>query len=236
MEPASVGNNVHARAHLLEHYPELLFLLSYTPLPPPQELYTEDISEEIARFNAKLHLDHVDILYVYGIGMGHHYAALKSWLKQRRERRLIFIEDELFAIHALLSSGYAEELLYDPQVVVRYIADPKQTPAHLEELAVTYSCDRIEVAALETYQKKKRRRFHQIRLKLLRLCAVYHAILTESLYAHKMLANLLRNIRLWPGSFLAGGLKGKFRDIPAVICGAGPSLQAGLSQLKEIED
>jgi hypothetical protein len=230
METASVGSNVH----LLERYPELLFLLSYTPFTPTS--HSDPIPEEIDRFQEKLQLDGVDILYIYGMGLGYHYAALKNWLKEKRERRLIFIEDELSVVHALLQSEHAEDLLYDPQVVVRFIANPKFLRAHLEELVSSYSCDRIEVIAIESYQKRKKRRFHQIRMQLLRLSAVYHAVLTEALYAHKMLINLLCNIQRWPGSFLAGGLKGKFRGIPAVICGAGPSLQASLPHLKKLED
>jgi hypothetical protein len=227
----SVGNNFH----LLERYPELLFLLSYTPYTP-SEPYPGNIAEEIERFQSKLRLDGVDILYIYGIGLGHHYAALKSWLKERRERRIIYLEDELGALAALLHSEHAEELLYDSQVVVHFIANTKQIQQHLEELSASYPCDRIEIKAIESYQKNKKRRFHQIRLKLHRLSTVHHAILTEALYTHRMLSNLLRNIRLWPSSFLAGGLKGKFRNIPAIICGAGPSLQSSLPHLRGLHD
>jgi hypothetical protein len=60
--------------------------------------------------------------------------------------------------------------------------------------------------------------------------------MTEALYTHKLLGNLLRNIKRWPGSFFASGLKGKFCGIPAVICGAGPSLQEHYSLLKNLED
>jgi hypothetical protein len=231
MEAVSVGSNYH----LLERYPELLFLLSCTPFVG-QELHRGSISEELHRFQAKLPLEGVDILYIYGIGLGYHYAALKGWLREKRERRIIFLEDELAAIDALLHSEHAEDLLYDSQAVIHFIANPKQVQKHLEELAATYSCDRIEVKAIESYQQKKKSRFHQIRLKLHRLSAVHHAILTESLYTHRMLANLLRNIPRWAGSFLAGGLKGKFCNVPAVICGAGPSLQSSLPLLKEVED
>lgn len=246
METASVGNSTN----ILERYPELLFLVNYTefalyrfsgtPLNAYDEkgesLHSQDIPLEIERFLKNLHLEGVDILYVYGIGLGYHYAALKGWLKEKRERRLVFLEDELAAVHALLQFPHAEEIFFDPQVVVQFISDPKHLEAKLEELVAAFPCDRIEVACIESYQKKKKRRFQQIRLKLLRRCAVAHSLLTESLYSHKMLGNLLRNIKRWHGSFFAGGLKGKFRGIPAVICGAGPSLQNSIPLLKSLED
>jgi hypothetical protein len=166
------------------------------------------------------------------MGMGALSAALKKWLREKRERRLILLEDDLAAIDACLSGEFARELFLNPQIIVHYFTDLSQ----LDELIAYYACDRIEVAALESYRSKKKRKFQQLRLKLLRQSATAHAILTEALYSHKLLSNLLPNIRRWHGSFLASGLKGKFQGIPAVICGAGPSLEANLSTLKELED
>ena len=232
MKTASAGND-----QLLECYPELLFHLNYEPFDASvHSLHSENIAEEIQKFIAKLNLEGVDILYVYGIGLGHHFEALKGWLKEKKDRRLIFLEDELSSVHALLQSEYAEPLFFNHQVVVHFLFPTKKVDAHLEEIVATYPCDRIEVVAIESYQKRKKRRFQQIRLKLLRQSAVAHAILTESLYAHKMLINLLRNIKRWHGSFFAGGLKGKFKNIPAIICGAGPSLQSSIPLLKQLED
>jgi len=222
---ASVGNNTT----LLERYPELFFHLNYTPFTPHQEDLQGQVLEE-------LHLEGVDLLYVYGIGLGHPYVALKSWLHEKRERRLIFLEEDLAVFHALLEAECAEELLLDPQVVVQFISHPSLLQVKLDELISLFPCDRIEVACLLSYRKKYRRRFQKIRLHLLRRSTLAHSLLTESLYSHKMLKHLLRNIKRWDGSFFAGGLRGKFRGIPAIICGAGPSLQGSLEQLKSVED
>jgi hypothetical protein len=231
METASVGNNLQ----LLERYPEIQFLIQYSPLTPLKEsLHSDDIPQEMQRFVSKLNLDGVDILYIFGMGLGHHYEALKDWLQEKRDRRLIFLEDDLSAIEALLHSEHAASLFSHPQVVVHYLST--KSDAALEEIVAAYPTDRIEVLAIETYQQRKKRRFGQIRLKLLRQSAVSHAILTESLYSHKMLVNLLRNIKCWDGAFFAGGLKKKFQGIPAVICGAGPSLQSSIPLLKTLED
>ena len=231
MEIASVGSS--ANLHLLERYPELLFLLSYTSFTP----LDRPIRTEVDCIPDRSSLDEVDILYVYGVGYGEIYVALKDWLKERAERRLIFLDDELAAIHALLESEHAEDLLRSPQVIVHFLSKSQQLDGHLEGLVASYPSDRIEIIlGTSVYQKRKKRRFQQIRLKLLRQSAVSHALLTEALYSHKLLGNLLRNIKRWPGSFLAGGLKGKFRGIPAIICGAGPSLEENMPLLKQLED
>lgn len=236
MKTASVGNKIE----LLERYPQLQFLLSYEPFDPldlsKNPLHSDDVSKETRRFISKLNLEEIDLLYVYGTGLGFHYTALKQWLEEKRERRLIFLEDELCVIDALAQSHDAEDLFSNPQVVIHFLASGKKIDPHLEEIVAVYPSDRIEVVAIESYQKKKKRRFQELRLKLLRKSAVAQAILTESLYAHKMLVNILRNIKRWHGSFFAGGLKGKFRGIPAIICGAGPSLQTSIPHLKELSD
>jgi hypothetical protein len=193
-----------------------------------EPMRSKDVSRELAQLN----LDEVAILYVYGARSGHYFAALEGWLKEKKDRRLIFLEDELSAIKELLHSEHAESLFSHPQVVIHFLS----SAAKLEEIVETYPCDRIEVVASELYRKGKKRQFQKIRLKLLRQSTVAHAILTESLYAHKMIVNLLCNIKRWDGAFFAGGLKGKFKGIPAVICGAGPSLQADIPLLKTMED
>ncbi len=216
MQTESVGSS-----RFFERYPELFFLLSYTPLPPPE---TESFP-----LNQKLNLDGVDILYVYGIAI-RSYEILESWLKEKRERRLIFLEDELQAIHGII----AEPFFLNPQVVIHYLSQDKTIDTHIEEIVAIFPSERIEVVAIDSYRKK--RRFQKMRLTLLRGCAVAHAQLTESLYSHKMLSNLLCNIKRWHGSFFATGLKGKFKNIPAIICGAGPSLEKSIIDLKALED
>src|SRR5689334_9387185 len=138
METAFVGNNFH----LLERYPELLLLLSYTSEEIPLSAFEENAEDH---FLENVNLAGVDIFYVYGTGLGLPYNALKTWLKEKRERRLIFLEDDRAALHALLASDVAESIFLDSQVVIQWI-DSKQLDAKLDELIYQYPCDRIEVA------------------------------------------------------------------------------------------
>lgn len=241
------------KLHSFESHPELLLLLNFTSFIPLSlcdnpdgtlnalseknaYLHAEDISLEMERFLKKLDLNQIDVLYLYGAGLGYHYAALKEWLHARRERRLIILEEDLGVVSALQHSPHCGTLLEDPQVVFHFNPDPKEWDSHLQMLVATYPCERVEIAPIESYHRKKKRQYLHIRMQVLRLSAVDHALMTEALYSHKLLPNLLRNIKRWPRSFLAGGLKGKFQNIPAVICGAGPSLSDSLPYLKELED
>ena len=227
-------NSLENHFHLLERYPELLFLLSYTPYTP-SEPHTGNIEEEIERFQTKLRLDGVDILYIYGIGLGHHYAALKHWLKEKRERRIIFLEDDLGSVAALLHSHHAEELLYDGQVVVHFIANPKEIHHHLEELSCSYSCDRIEVKAIESYQTKEK---EKIPTNSAKIAPAFHRasrhFRPKRFTPIECLPIFCATSGVGQAHFSRAASRENSATFPPIICGAGPSLQSSLPHLKDI--
>ncbi len=68
----------------------------------------------------KVDLEMCDILYVYGIGLGYIFEALKEWLKNPRHT-LVFIEDQLTIIDVFLHTERAKEILAHPRVWVYYL-------------------------------------------------------------------------------------------------------------------
>lgn len=223
---------------LVEHHPDLFFRLNYTPylFPSSDDLIDHKAHAKIKkRFETK-DLSNIDLVYVYGIGEGECYHFLLKWLKEKKERRLIFLEDELGRIAKHLLSKEAAPLFQDPQVVIEFLADRKTQAIQLEELIYRYPTDRIEIEICAVYEKRKKRPFHKLKLHIFRLSTVAHALHIEALFSHRLLPHLLRNIALWPTSFLATSLRGQFKNIPAIICGAGPSLQSTIEVLKTLED
>ncbi len=214
-----------------DRYPEIAFLLSFSAYDTTPK-HRIDSEEECALWYQGLLLEGVDILYVFGIGSGESYSKAKSWLQEKKERMLIFLEDDLGVLSTLIS----QELLNDPQVHIQLISDSKELDATLQTLVETFPSNRIEVSASIHYAKMRFRLFKKLNLKLLRLSAVTNALMTEALYSHELLVNVLANLKHWPQSFFANGLKGKFKNIPAIICGAGPSLNAAIPLLRTLED
>ena len=39
-----------------------------------------------------LDIAEINVLYIYGLGMGHSYYSLKSWLQEDQSRDLVFLE------------------------------------------------------------------------------------------------------------------------------------------------
>lgn len=220
--------------HYLERYPELLFKLQYGEVdfkPSPQSK-----KKRVNPFLSRLDLQETEIVYLYGLGEGEYSSIFFSWLREKKERRLVILEEKLNAIAHFLQSVHAEGLLFDHQVVLQLLPDPVEEDLFVQELVSAYPTERIEVVSSSFLQPKEKRRFQQIKMKLLRSSASAHALMAEVLYSHRLLPNLIRNIYKWPHSFSAIGLKGKFRGVPAIICGAGPSLTRDFNVLKTLED
>lgn len=219
MGKSFVGNS--SSDLLSERYPELIFLLNFSS---PYEAFLEE--EFIPEFKA------VEVFYIYGIGGSSAYPSLKKWILEQKTRRVVFLEDSLSAIERFLSSTYSGEILRDSQMFLSYLEEPYKKK--LEEIVSSYPVEHIFIQATNSY--RKRPEFEELCLHLLRITTVVHARTTEILKSHYILANLMRNISRWPHSFLANRFQGQFINVPAIICGAGPSLLDAIGSLKNLHD
>lgn len=238
------------QALLMQRFPEIGFFLSFAPFEPLEfflsedhllnagrtPLYSSSIQKEVDTWFSQLKLEGLEILYVYGLGLGYYFLPLKKWLKEQKGRKLIFLEDDIAVIDAFLKTELSKEILETPEVHIQGLFEPKMRGLVLEELAQLYPCDRLDCTALESYKKRHPTRFQKMRLMLLRSTAAIHALLSEALYSHKIFANLVANLRYLPEAFYANQLKDAFKGVPAVICGAGPSLKKAIPSLKTLEN
>ncbi|NGX50719.1 MAG: hypothetical protein K1060chlam2_00569 [Chlamydiae bacterium] len=218
-------------------YPNLNFLLRFgeeRALPFP--LHSEDIEKEVERALAPLPLKKLQLLYIFGIGLGHYYPPLKQWLAEDRERDLIFIEEDLSALRAFLKSDHASAILAHPQIHIRFNMDRRRLSAFLEECAQDFPIENIEIIALASYKKHYRSRTYRMRLKLHRLTTVNHAIFIENLHYNLFFKNLLPNFKRFNGAFFGNHLKDQFQGVPAIICGAGPSLSKDIETLRTLDN
>lgn len=171
-------------------------------------------------------LEKVEVLYVYGIGEGAAYKQLKEWLWKKPERKLIFLEDDLRWIASFLRTEGAKELLKDERVFIEFL---EQT----ESLAQRWPVRHVEIIPLPS---RKGRRFWKLREELLRKTALSFALHIDRLHGYQPFENFLRNVRRLPESFYANGLKGGFSNVPAIVCGAGPSLDKAISDLAKAKE
>ncbi len=204
-------------AHLLmERFPSLGLMLSSRVAKP--------VSEESA---ASFEIEKAEIFYFYGLGAGSIYFQCRDWLKALPERQLVFLEDDLDAIASFLYQREAVEILSDPQVHLESFFKEEE---EIESLAKRFPLKRVEVSGL-----KSKKGLAALRLQLLRKTALSHALHIDRLHGYQPFRNFIENLSYLPYSFYANGLKDAFKGIPAVVCGAGPSLQDSIDELRNLE-
>ncbi len=197
---------------------------------------SEGIAEEMAAFHASLPFDNIDVLVVFGLGMGHAYRTLRTWLHARPERVLVFVEQDLAVLELLAKSRDAEDLFQDPQVHLKVALDRSDWRNILDEIPLRFPTERVEMAFLESYYRRWKRKCVVLRLRLLRNATSFNALMCEALHSEKLSANLISNFRRLHECSLVNAWAGKFRGFPAIICGAGPSLKESLPYLKDLKD
>lgn len=204
---------------LMEHFPKLGFMApTWTPIETPFEaLESMDVGN-------------AEGVYVYGLGNGVPYQQLKTWLHADAKRKLIFLEDEPGRIAFFLQKPESILLLSDPQVYMELI-EPKRPD--LFEIAGKHPIERIEIFSLPSKNKK---RFAFLKQELFRKTTHSFGIHLDRILGYRLFGNFVQNLRHLPRSFYANQWKGAFTGIPAIVCGAGPSLNDAIPLLKTLSD
>ena len=197
--------------NFFERFPKyLLDAPSWPKTPPPQMTCT---------WPATLN---VDVLYVFGLTESA-YGHFQPWLHEDGRRRLIFIENDPGVISHLIDA----ELFRDAQVDFELLEE-----SSLDRLAERYPSARVEVVLSPRFQT---RRFQKMRQALLHKTALSSALFLDRLYGDRLFGHFLQNAPRFEGGFYANGLENAFADVPAIVCGAGPSLEAALDMIRRLD-
>jgi hypothetical protein len=198
-------------------------------------LHSAHIEKEVRLWKQRLDLETIDTLYVYGLGLGYYFQALKEWLDAEKERLVIFFEDDPAVFHALMQMPWAGELISHPQCHIHFIPEKKHWKASLSGLTLNLPTEQVEVTALQSYRSISPKKIQEMRLFIFRQATIVYSLSMEALFSHKLFENLYPNFKRLPEASYINLLEGQFKDIPAVICGAGPSLAASIPALKKLE-
>lgn len=204
---------------------------------PLGNLYGYDPEKEAAQWFSKLSLEGVKVLYIYGVGLGYYYEPLKKWLREETERYAVFIEDDPIIIKKFLHERVAEEILEDPQVFLCLVKDPKDEEGVLETLYWSFVLTPFLMTALHSYEEIKKESYEAFRYKISYSNTMKNALVDEYMrYGVGFFRNFYPNILELSSSYSGNALFGKFKNIPAIICGAGPSLEKHIHLLEPLKD
>lgn len=193
--------------------------------------------EAVQWFSGIDNLENTDVLYVYGVGLGHYYDAVKPWLEQDAGRYLVFLEDDMAVLHRLLETEKGGQILDDKQVQLHFFQDMQQGEAMFTWLTWYFIQLQPDVAALQYYERERGDFVSQLRIKILQEAVMKESISGEYMrFGRSFFRNFYANMLQLPHSGHANKLFGKFNKVPAIICGAGPSLNKNFDLLKTLSD
>ncbi|WP_075882922.1 6-hydroxymethylpterin diphosphokinase MptE-like protein [Candidatus Protochlamydia sp. W-9] len=193
--------------------------------------------EQASIWIRELELENCDVLYIYGLGLGYAYDVLQPWLKTNRHRYLVFLEDETAVIHYFLQTEKSSILLKDPQVDIIDISEAQYDRKIIRSITEDHILRSFAITALPSYSIHKANFFATIK-DLIEFESAELNIRYQELaqFGIVFFNNFYRNLFQLPQAYLADNLVGKFKDIPAIICGAGPSLNKQAPLLKNLYD
>lgn len=213
------------------HCPKEAVQLQYVECSPSRP---EDDGEEALEWKETIDLASVTALFVYGVGQGGYYRALKEWLKADSERHAVFLEDDAEALIRLFYSEKTTELLCDPQVSLYYFHSVSDADQIFDRVFWDFPMTQWGFEANVRYKESKKIEFIALREQLSYDAAIKNSLLKEYLdYGIVFFRNFYANMRKINKAYLGNALFGKFKEIPAIICGAGPSLQKNVAWLEK---
>ena len=171
-----------------------------------------------------LSLENVNVLYVYGIGLGYYYHAVKKWLQEDRNRFLVFLEDDETFIRRLIETENAKEIITNQQVEIVCFGDED---SWVNKIAANFVGYNVEFSASRHYQQFKQNKFHSLKTKLIgesiSLMSIYEECVGR--YGMEFFSNFYRNIFSLNNTYRGASIFKSFKNIPIIVCGAGPSLK-----------
>lgn len=195
-----------------------------------------DPQEEAKQWFNQLDLRNITVLFVYGVGSGYYYDAAKAWL-QNPNHFLIFLEDDLEVIYRLFETQRGKDILYDKQVRLRFFTRFDMMDQVWVSLSETFVLKEYRVSSLKYYATQNSDILEQIKVAFSFWFSMNRMIHSEfSRYGQHFFTNFYQNFLFLPQAYSANGLFGKFSGIPAIICGAGPSLSKNLEVLKRLKN
>lgn len=199
---------------------------------------------EAKQWFSSLDTRQMDHLFVFGVGLGYYYEAAKEWL-QNPSHYLIFLENDLEVIHSLFETEIGTRILHDPRVRLQYFDSQEVSNFNVtdltegvwQSLSVLFSEGAFKVSALAHYANAFSDLYQIINTTLSFWMMLNSGFVAEyDSYGEHFFSNFYRNIFILPKAYRANGLFEKFSGVPAIICGAGPSLDKNLAVLETLGD
>lgn len=198
---------------------------------------TIDALGEAQEWFQSLDLHLATVIFIYGVGLGYYYEAAKPWLKQHPHHTLVFLEEDLSVLYRLCETEVGSHLLKNPQVKIVYFRDRVADKPIFNELSWMYFESPFIITALKLYEQANPNGYfqlhHELSYDLMQKKAFVEEYLQDGVAFYR---NFYPNMLELPLSYWGNGLFNCFSKIPAIICGAGPSLNKNIDLISSLQD
>ncbi|MCB1119736.1 MAG: motility associated factor glycosyltransferase family protein, partial [Chlamydiia bacterium] len=198
-------------------------------------IYAENRELEVSQWVIHQDLSYPTLL-VYGVGLGAHYLGLLPWLRGDPKRKVIFVEDDLDIMQHFLTTPLATQLLQDEQADL-FVVDLLFGVKTFEEIANKMVVQHVNFCAIEFYETYYQKQFSMIHYQILFFKEMIEFSLSECLTKGEWYFKhfYLNHIKV-DQSFQGVKLFEQFKGVPAIICGAGPSLEKNIHLLGDLQE
>lgn len=176
------------------------------------------------------------LLIIYGVGLGYSYFTLRKWLEISPNYRIIYLEDDPRILYRFFQTELATQMLGDPRVRLCFFNDSTKAKLYYD-LARGYSSMPFKFVGQTYYLQHKSPSLIKMKYDLEHYFHLVAAADQElSSFGKGFFSNYFPNLFEATESQFAAGCYGIFSSIPAIIVGAGPSLEKSIPLLKELEN
>ena len=171
------------------------------------------------------------VIFQLGLGGAKSYHLLKEWLSKSPKHALYYIEDRLEAFMKLCEQAEAKEVLSHPSVNFIFI----KTSSTFSNFPCFEDFTSRAFITIPSYKNERAEFVSRIRVRFNNEVHRFNNFLQEQFKLGKTFySNFYPNL-LHLSSFINGeGLKSRFKGVPAILCGAGPSIKKQLPTIKKL--
>jgi len=198
---------------------------------------------EAKEWRVSISIDQYDCVFLYGLGLGYYYEAIKSWLAKNPGKYLFILEDDIGVLKKFLETERATEILADRRVIIQYLTIYEKYPVtssiylSISHLIKGFVRQQVYLSSSKIYSKYNDGMALALRDQLFNMSSWYIVRSGELVYARKTIfenfySDTIRQAKSYDGDRFYN----KFENVPAIICGAGPSIVNDIEHIKSLKN
>jgi hypothetical protein len=177
----------------------------------------------------ELNIKDFDVVFIYKCLLDpSSFEEINKWLLNEG-KRLYFFEDDLSNLRSFFRTKIANDLLKNEKVSFHFFSKTDQL---IEQITPDIRTKKIKVITFAN----ETTHFLFLKKEILQHSLISYFANHDRIYSYKIFKNFYSNLDRLKFSFLVNKFKNKFKDKPAIVLGAGPSLKYSFEILKRLQN